>query len=62
MAMWCADYHGVSMRQLDMAKVAEGGQNPNTTFNLVMRRKPKENNFKAVLKTIRDLMQSRYAP
>lgn len=26
------------------------------TFNLVMRRKPKENNFKAVLESIRDLM------
>ncbi|CAG8713817.1 13961_t:CDS:10, partial [Acaulospora morrowiae] len=28
------------------------------TFNVLMRRKPKENNFKAVLETIRDLMQS----
>ncbi|RHZ66997.1 hypothetical protein Glove_303g82 [Diversispora epigaea] len=28
------------------------------TFNILMRRKPKENNFKAVLETIRDLMQS----
>ena len=26
------------------------------TFNLLMRRKPKENNFKAVLECIRDLM------
>ena len=31
---------------------------PHTTFNLVMRRAPKENNFKAVLKTIRDLMHA----
>ena len=27
-----------------------------SSFNLVMRRKPKENNFKAVLESIRDLM------
>ncbi|VDQ12856.1 unnamed protein product, partial [Trichobilharzia regenti] len=26
------------------------------TFNVLIRRKPKENNFKAVLETIRDLM------
>lgn len=29
-----------------------------TTFNVLVRRKPQENNFKAVLETIRDLMQS----
>ncbi|KAI8149758.1 hypothetical protein BJV82DRAFT_663038 [Fennellomyces sp. T-0311] len=28
------------------------------TFNILVRRKPQENNFKAVLKTIRNLMQS----
>ncbi|KAJ3027064.1 hypothetical protein HDV00_011403, partial [Rhizophlyctis rosea] len=28
------------------------------TFNILMRRRPQENNFKAVLDTIRDLMQS----
>ncbi|KAF9175690.1 hypothetical protein BGX21_006167 [Mortierella sp. AD011] len=28
------------------------------TFNIVLRRKPQENNFKPVLETIRDLMQS----
>jgi len=28
------------------------------TFNIVLRRKPKENNFKAVLETIRDLMNT----
>ena len=27
-----------------------------SSFNLIMRRKPKENNFKAVLESIRDLM------
>ncbi|KAL3310388.1 hypothetical protein Ciccas_011048 [Cichlidogyrus casuarinus] len=29
------------------------------TFNVLVRRKPKENNFKAVLETIRDLMNTR---
>ncbi|OAD06901.1 hypothetical protein MUCCIDRAFT_137824 [Mucor lusitanicus CBS 277.49] len=29
-----------------------------TTFNVLVRRKPQENNFKSVLETIRDLMQS----
>ncbi|ORX82702.1 P-loop containing nucleoside triphosphate hydrolase protein, partial [Anaeromyces robustus] len=29
-----------------------------SSFTILMRRKPKENNFKAVLETIRDLMQS----
>ena len=28
------------------------------TFNVLMRRKPKENNFKAVLETIRELMNT----
>lgn len=28
------------------------------SFTVIMRRKPKENNFKAVLETIRDLMQT----
>ena len=28
------------------------------SFNIIMRRKPKENNFKAVLETIRDLMNT----
>jgi intron-binding protein aquarius len=28
------------------------------TFNILMRRKPKENNFKAVLETIRELMNT----
>ena len=28
------------------------------TFNIILRRKPKENNFKAVLETIRDLMNN----
>jgi intron-binding protein aquarius len=29
------------------------------TFNILMRRKPKENNFKAVLETIRELMNTK---
>lgn len=28
------------------------------TFNILLRRKPKENNFKAVLETIRELMNT----
>lgn len=28
------------------------------TFTIIVRRKPKENNFKAVLETIRDLMNT----
>jgi hypothetical protein len=31
-------------------------EDPYTTFNLLVRRRPEENNFKAVLATIRDLM------
>ncbi|XP_074604592.1 RNA helicase aquarius [Brevipalpus obovatus] len=30
------------------------------TFNIIIRRKPKENNFKAVLETIRDIMNTKY--
>ena len=33
-----------------------GAEDPYAGFNLLMRRKPKENNFKAVLESIRDLM------
>mmetsp|Transcript_4030 Transcript_4030/g.6213 ORF Transcript_4030/g.6213 Transcript_4030/m.6213 type:complete len:1352 (+) Transcript_4030:1-4056(+) len=36
----------------------EGAEDPYTTFNILLRRKPKENNFKAVLETIRDLMNT----
>ncbi|KAF8936354.1 hypothetical protein BGZ58_004279 [Dissophora ornata] len=35
-----------------------GGADVYQTFNIVLRRKPQENNFKPVLETIRDLMQS----
>ncbi|KAG0314080.1 hypothetical protein BGZ99_008372 [Dissophora globulifera] len=35
-----------------------GGPDVYQTFNIVLRRKPQENNFKPVLETIRDLMQS----
>ncbi|CAL8086533.1 unnamed protein product [Calicophoron daubneyi] len=45
------------------AQAAEADQaNPEDlydTFNVLIRRKPKENNFKAVLETIRDLMNTR---
>ncbi|KAF9919175.1 hypothetical protein FBU30_011136 [Linnemannia zychae] len=35
-----------------------GGDDVYQTFNVVLRRQPQENNFKPVLETIRDLMQS----
>ena len=36
----------------------EGARDVYETFNIFMRRKPKENNFKAVLETIRELMNT----
>ncbi|XP_055884455.1 RNA helicase aquarius-like [Biomphalaria glabrata] len=44
--------------QLDMANTVNGEEDVYETFNVMMRRKPKENNFKAVLETIRDLMNT----
>ncbi|CAG0881256.1 unnamed protein product [Darwinula stevensoni] len=40
----------------DMERAASGNEDVYETFNILMRRKPKENNFKAVLETIRDLI------
>ena len=42
----------------DMEKASSGGEDTYETFNIIMRRKPKENNFKAVLETIRHLMNT----
>lgn len=42
----------------DMNKVSEGQEDVYEGFNILMRRKPKENNFKAVLETIRELMNT----
>uniref|UniRef100_T1J5U4 RNA helicase aquarius n=1 Tax=Strigamia maritima TaxID=126957 RepID=T1J5U4_STRMM len=42
----------------DMDELNRGGEDIYETFNILMRRKPKENNFKAVLETIRDLMNT----
>jgi len=42
----------------DMDKTSQGGEDVYDSFNILMRRKPKENNFKAVLETIRDLMNT----
>jgi len=44
--------------QQDMAATIAGSRDIYETFNILMRRKPKENNFKAVLETIRDLMNT----
>ena len=43
---------------MDMDRVSQGGEDVYDSFNILMRRKPKENNFKAVLETIRDLMNT----
>ncbi|KRX19899.1 Intron-binding protein aquarius [Trichinella nelsoni] len=44
--------------RLDMLQHEQGGEDVYQTFNVFVRRKPKENNFKAVLDTIRQLMNS----
>lgn len=44
--------------QEDMARTLKGEEDVYELFNVIMRRKPKENNFKAVLETIRDLMNT----
>ncbi|KAG2540362.1 RNA helicase aquarius-like isoform X1 [Panicum virgatum] len=50
-ALDTAQYH------IDVTETAEkGAENVSGTFNILMRRKPKENNFKAILESIRDLM------
>lgn len=42
----------------DMNRVNQGDEDIYETFNILLRRKPKENNFKAVLETIRELMNT----
>ncbi|OQR72475.1 intron-binding protein aquarius-like [Tropilaelaps mercedesae] len=42
----------------DMEKLSAGGDDVNQSYNILLRRKPKENNFKAVLETIRELMNT----
>ncbi|KAL8542173.1 hypothetical protein ACS0TY_003147 [Phlomoides rotata] len=50
-ALDTAQYH------MDVTDIAEkGAEDIYSTFNILMRRKPKENNFKAILESIRDLM------
>jgi intron-binding protein aquarius len=44
--------------QVDIQATLDGSEDVYDTFNVLMRRKPKENNFKAVLQTIRDLMNT----
>lgn len=41
-----------------MDRASQNGEDVYDSFNILMRRKPKENNFKAVLETIRDLMNT----
>ncbi|KAB2627442.1 intron-binding protein aquarius-like [Pyrus ussuriensis x Pyrus communis] len=50
-ALDTAQYH------MDVSNIAaKGAEDVYGTFNILMRRKPKENNFKAILESIRDLM------
>ncbi|XP_054727930.1 RNA helicase aquarius [Anastrepha obliqua] len=44
--------------RLDMDNLQDGSDDVYESFNIIMRRKPKENNFKAVLETIRHLMNT----
>uniref|UniRef100_A0A4W3HYW8 RNA helicase aquarius n=1 Tax=Callorhinchus milii TaxID=7868 RepID=A0A4W3HYW8_CALMI len=45
--------------QQDMTNsIQSGSEDVYETFNIILRRKPKENNFKAVLETIRNLMNT----
>ncbi|XP_017468597.1 PREDICTED: intron-binding protein aquarius [Rhagoletis zephyria] len=44
--------------RLDMDSLQDGSDDVYESFNIIMRRKPKENNFKAVLETIRHLMNT----
>lgn len=46
--------------KIDMDNIKSlGAEDVYESFNVIMRRKPKENNFKAVLETIRDLMNTK---
>lgn len=44
--------------RLDTENLSAGGDDVNQSYNILLRRKPKENNFKAVLETIRELMNT----
>lgn len=44
--------------RMDMDNLQESGVDVYESFNIIIRRKPKENNFKAVLETIRHLMNT----
>ena len=51
-----------SQYQLDITRQVEaGGPDVYAGLNLLVRRKPKENNFKAILECIRDLMNEHAA-
>ena len=44
--------------RLDQEVSTNGGEDVYDTFNILLRRRQKENNFKAVLETIRNLMNA----
>eukprot|EP00116_Pleurobrachia_bachei_P008460 sb/3468722/ len=51
-------YLDVNQYQTDMEGTIKGSEDVYDSFNILLRRKPKENNFKAVLETIRDMMNT----
>lgn len=54
-------YHmDTKSEQLEKVSKAHQQEDVYGTFNILMRRKPNENNFKAVLETIRDLMNIKF--
>ncbi|KAH7440467.1 hypothetical protein KP509_04G109200 [Ceratopteris richardii] len=53
-ALDTAQYH------MDVSSMGDKDEDIYSTFHVLMRRKPKENNFKAILESIRDLMNEDY--
>ncbi|MCO5611849.1 hypothetical protein L7F22_066108 [Adiantum nelumboides] len=53
-ALDTAQYH------MDVSSMEDKDEDIYSTFHVLMRRKPKENNFKAILESIRDLMNEDY--
>ena len=60
MLEWRPSWLDPQQYQLDTARmVREGAEDVYETFNLIVRRKPKENNFKSILECMRDLMSTK---
>ncbi|GJU95300.1 intron-binding protein aquarius [Tanacetum coccineum] len=52
----CLPFRGLLQANTSLVGLYQGAKDVYGTFNILMRRKPKENNFKAILESIRDLM------